>query len=93
MAKLLQDVIDRLKKVEHNIETIELGVYGDSKNEIKGLIQNVHELQKDVQKLQNQIDNQKIILNDKWKKIGYFSSGALAVITIIWAIIKWISTL
>jgi len=88
MAKLLQDVLDRLKKVEHDIETIELGVYGDSKNEVKGLIQSVRELQNITKKLQEQIDAQKNKLSDKLKKIAYFLSGASATIGFIWAILK-----
>lgn len=81
MAKLLQDVLDRLKIIEDDVETIELGVYGDTKNEVKGLIQNVRELQKAVQKLQ-----------DQWKKVVYFSAGVVAVIEIVWRVLKWITT-
>lgn len=80
MAKLLQDVLDRLKIIEDDVETIELGVYGDTKNEVKGLIQNVRELQKAVQKLQ-----------DQWKKVVYFSAGGVAVIEIVWRVLKWIT--
>jgi len=79
MAKLLQDVLNRLEKVEHDIETIELGVYGDSKNEVKGLIQSVRELQTTVKMLQ-----------DQRKKVIYFSGGAIVVLEVVWGIIKWL---
>lgn len=82
MAKLLQDVLDRLGKVEDDIKTIELGVYGDSKNEIKGLIQTVNELKIILKKLQ-----------DQRKKVIYFSIGAISVLEIIWGIVKWINTI
>lgn len=90
MAKLLQGVIDRLEKVEQDIETIELGVYGDSKNEVHGLIQNVRELQKTVKTIQDELDTQKRTNNDKWKKIAYFLSGAGAVIGGVWIIVQWV---
>jgi len=93
MAKVLQDVLNRLQKIEHDIETIELGVYGDSKNEIKGLIQSVRDLQISFKKLQEQQDTIKNKSNDRWKKVWYFLSGATTVIGIIWAIIKWITSL
>jgi hypothetical protein len=79
MAKPLQEVLDRLKKVEDGMQTIELGVYGDSKNDIKGLIHTVKLLENAITKIQ-----------DRHKKFLYFTGGAMAVIEIILQIVKWV---
>jgi len=77
MAKL-EDILQRLHLAEQQINTIQRGVYGDSKNEVKGLIQIVRDIEKTVKQIQ-----------DYRKKVIYFSGGALAVIEIIVQIVKW----
>ena len=85
MAKIEEEILQRLKKAEESIETIELGVYGDAKNQIKGLIQTVKEILKDNESLRKDLKS----LQDERKKIIAFASGALVVIEGIVQLVKW----
>lgn len=81
----IEEILERLEKAEESIETIELGVYGDTKNEIKGLIHAVKELVNDIESIRKEVKG----LQDERKRIIAFASGALVVIEAVVQLIKW----
>jgi len=101
MARILQDVIDRLSRLEKKTETLERGVYGDSKNEIKGLIRNISELRESVEEIQSKLEilletlqNQPVRNKSiNWKKISYIIAGLSTIGGACWKIYQWINAL
>ena len=74
MSKL-DEIIAELDKHQENIETLERALYGDSRNQVEGVIQTLKDLKAIVKKIQ-----------DERKKILYFSMGALAIVELVYKV-------
>jgi archaellum component FlaC len=87
ISKRLEDVEGRVNKTENDINTIELGVYGDAKNEIKGLIQSQRKNTEDITELYKLIKEISNARKSDRIKIVYFGMGVGAIgSAIVWII-------